>query len=237
MNPIRSLMGRRQFLIAFVVSTMALAFRRIAKAFDLIFQTSVAKASGKTVTAEGKRLKGIVVYYSATGSTAKIANAIYQGMKSVVDCDVAPIKKLAPEDMAKYDVMAIGAPIWLHREPANIKVFTNSMPRMDGKSCILFCTHGTQPFSIFWTMSRNLLKKGMTIIGLNDWYGDAIHVLHQKLPYITHGHPDEIDLKEAEAFGRNGGTCPEDRCRGKGTHPGDTDTGGGRELSLVTSLE
>lgn len=44
MNLIRSLLGRRQFLIAFVGSTLSLAFGGVAKAFDLIFQTGRAEA-------------------------------------------------------------------------------------------------------------------------------------------------------------------------------------------------
>ncbi|MDB9822589.1 hypothetical protein OAC89_02705 [Deltaproteobacteria bacterium] len=202
MNVIRSLLGRRQFLIAFTSSTLTLAFGRVAKALDLLFQTDVAEASDKPVSSERRPLRGIVVYYSATGSTAKVASAIYRGIKSVIPCDVAPIKKISPEIMAKYDLVAIGAPNWYHREPVNVKMFTNDMPRMDGKHCILFCTHGTQPVALFWSMSRNMLKKGMSIIGWNDWYGDCTHVLHGSQPYITHGHPDEIDLMEAESFGR-----------------------------------
>jgi ferredoxin/flavodoxin len=202
MNYIRSLLGRRQFLVTAMGSAVLLVFKKIAKVIDLLPQPGTTGASEKNAAGQAAPLKGIVVYYSATASTAKIARAIHRGMKSIMPCDVAPVKKIAPEDMARYDVVAIGAPIWLHREPANVKIFTSKMPRMDGKQCILFTTHGTQPFSIFWSMSRNLLRKGLTIIGWNDWYGDATHVLHATQPYITWGHPDEIDLKEAEVFGR-----------------------------------
>jgi hypothetical protein len=34
-----------------------------------------------------------------------------------------------------------------------------------------------------------------------DWYGDC-YLLHNIEPYPTRGHPDEVDLKEAEDFGR-----------------------------------
>ncbi|MDB9823277.1 hypothetical protein OAC89_06230 [Deltaproteobacteria bacterium] len=202
MNLIRSLLGRRQFLTAFVSSTLMLAFGRVARAFDLIFQTSEAKASEKPGTDKQKSLRGIVVYYSGTGNTAKVANAIYRGMKSVIACDVAPVNKMKPEDMGKYDVMALGSPNWFHREVANTKVFTHDMPRMEGKHCILFATHGGQPTVMFWSMSRNILKKGMKIIGWNYWYGTSINTLHVAVPDRMHGHPDKIDLAEAEAFGR-----------------------------------
>ncbi|NLO28522.1 MAG: hypothetical protein GX113_10175 [Actinobacteria bacterium] len=47
-----------------------------------------------------------------------------------------------------------------------------------------------------------LRRKGLSIIGWGDWYGSAYQVLHDPKPYFTDGHPDGVDLAEAEAFGR-----------------------------------
>jgi len=209
MNLLRSFLGRRQFLVAFASSALGLAFGRVARVFDLFFKRGVARAADKAGTGERKPLRAIVIYYSGTGNTAKIAGAIHRGIKSVIpSCDISPIApslvaKVKPEDMSKYDLVAVGSPNWWHREVANVKIFTHDMPRMDGKQCVLFCTHGTQPTSQFWSMSRNMLKKGMTIIGWGDWYGPQtqLHGLPHRLHTAT-GHPDEIDLAEAEAFGR-----------------------------------
>lgn len=93
MKLIRSIFGRRQFLIAFVSSTLSLILGKFAKAFDLIFYTSSAVVFGKHESGEKRPLKGIVVYYSGTGNTAKIAGAIYRAMNSVIACDIALIKK------------------------------------------------------------------------------------------------------------------------------------------------
>jgi ferredoxin/flavodoxin len=188
---------------------MALAFGRVAKAFDLFFKRDVARAADKSGSGRKKPIRGIVVYYSGSGNTAKIAGAIHTGIKSVIPCDIAPLapaimKKVKPEDLSKYDLVAFGSPNWFHREVANLKHFTTDMPRMDGKHCVLFCTHGGQPISQFWSMSHNVLKKGMTIIGWNEWYGPD--VLPRGGPdmhvHMATGHPDSIDLIEAEAFGR-----------------------------------
>ncbi|MDB9823341.1 hypothetical protein OAC89_06565 [Deltaproteobacteria bacterium] len=209
MNLIRSLLGRRQFLMAFASSVLTLAFGRVARVFDLCFKPNVARAADKSGTGKRKPIRGIVIYYSGSGNTAKVAGAIHRGMKSVIPCDISPVapaisKKVKPEDMAKYDVVAIGSCNWYHREVACVKHLTTDMPRMDGKHCILFATHGTQPQSQFWSMSHNVLKKGMKIIGWNDWYGPDVlprgnpeHGFHPAT-----GHPDSIDLVEAEAFGR-----------------------------------
>jgi formate hydrogenlyase subunit 6/NADH:ubiquinone oxidoreductase subunit I/flavodoxin len=202
MSIIRLLLGRRQFLFTFLSSALMLAFGRAARAFDLLFQTGPAEASEKTAAGEKKALKGIVVYYSASGNTAQVANAIYEGMKSVIACDVAPINKIKPADMAKYDVIAVGAPNWYMRVPVNFLIFTHDMPRMDGKHCIMFGTHGSGGPGMFWIMSRNILKRGMKIIGWSDWYGSDFMTPHSSYPDGEWGHPDSIDLAEAKAFGR-----------------------------------
>ena len=148
-------------------------------------------------------MKGIVVYYSGSGSTQKVSRSIYLGMKSVLEqCDIASIKNIDPKDMAKYDVTAIGGPIWYFRETANLRLFAYNMPEMTGKYVIPFCVHGASPSGFFFSLVPTLLKKGLTVIGWNDWYGSVFHVLHMPKPYLTDGHPDAIDLKEAEQFGK-----------------------------------
>jgi len=189
MSVLRLLMGRRQFLIGSASSVLALGLGKVARAIDAIFQTKIAK----------KPARGIVVYFSGTGNTASIAKAIHRGMNSVIPCDVIQITKLNPKKMAKYDLVALGSPNWSMRTPIVVWTFTHDMPRMDGKHCVLFGTHGTRPIGQFWFISRNLLKKGMTVIGWGDWYGAA---LGERTPHLAWGHPDPIDLAEAEAFGK-----------------------------------
>ena len=140
-------------------------------------------------------MRGIVVYYSATCNTAKIAKAIHWGMQAVIECDIAPLKKADPRTMAQYDLIALGAPIWYFREPANVRLFIYAMPNLDGKLCVPFCSHGASPTGFFWSMVPMLEKKGLAIIGYGSWYGSASQVLHAPKPYLTDGHPDEIDLK------------------------------------------
>jgi flavodoxin/ferredoxin len=198
MGLINSLIGRRQFLVASAASVAAMTLGKLTKVLGLTssFASEKQDPQGKSA------LRACVVYYSATGSTGKVAGAIHRGMKKVMECDIAPLKKLDPKKMAGYDVVVIGGPIWYFRETANLRNYVYNMPRMDGKPCILFCTHGTNPDGFFYSLSTHILKKGFSIIGWNDWYGGCSHVLHQPSPYFTDGHPDEIDLKEAAAFGK-----------------------------------
>lgn len=202
MHLIRSMFGRRQFIITLMSSVMTIACKRIAKAVNLIFPTDRVEAAEKQDAHQVKVIRAVVVYYSATGSTGKIARAIHRGMKSVMKCDVAPVNRIDPKKMDKYDLVAVGGPIWYFRETANLRLFINSMPRMDGKLCIPFCTHGRAPSGYFYSLAQLISKKAFTVIGWQDWYGACSHVLHMPKPYYTDGHPDEIDLREAETFGR-----------------------------------
>jgi formate hydrogenlyase subunit 6/NADH:ubiquinone oxidoreductase subunit I/flavodoxin len=189
--------GRRNFLIASVAAAGALAFDGIAKVLNL-FSGAATSAAGNAK----KPLKAVVVYYSATGSTTKAALAIHRCMSKLIDCDILPLKKADPKKMAKYDLIGLGGPIWYSRETANLKLFVHNMPQMPGKLSFLFCTHGTGPDGFMWSLSQTVLKRSLTIIGWADWYGSVFQVLHQPKPYITDGHPDAIDLAEAEAFGQ-----------------------------------
>jgi ferredoxin len=147
-------------------------------------------------------MKGLVVYYSATGSTKKVARAIHKGMSQVIAADLASVKEITPEKAGEYDLIGVGSPIWFFREPANVRLFMYQMPRLEGKLGFVFCSHGTAPLGVFHSMVPFLRRKGLTMIGWGDWYGSVYQVLHAPKPYFTDGHPDAIDLAEAEAFGR-----------------------------------
>ncbi len=148
-------------------------------------------------------MKAIVVYYSATGNTQKIAGAIQRGIRGEAgQCDIGSIDKIEPGELAGYDMVAFGGPLWYWREPSNLRLFAYNMPRMDGRLCALFCCHGSTPCGFYYSLAPVLLKKGLKIIGWKDWYSSMYQVLHLPYPYLTHGHPDAVDLQEAEAFGR-----------------------------------
>jgi multimeric flavodoxin WrbA len=108
--------GRRRFLGALARSMAFLPLRKILSQGN-------AMGQGGSGSRGEKPLKAVIVYYSATGSTAKVAKAIYRGMKSSMDCDLLKIKKADPKKMAQYDVVGIGGPIWFFRETGNVKLF------------------------------------------------------------------------------------------------------------------
>ncbi len=146
-------------------------------------------------------MKVLIIYYSQTGNTGRIARAIQSGMKPLVDqCDLVPVKKAALKDLGAYDLIGLGTPVWMGGFTPNVRIFVESLPQQINKQIFSFNTHGVMPELYFPSVIRKLQMKGFTPIGWQDWYG-SVHFQVAPKPYFTDGHPDEIDLQEAAAFG------------------------------------
>jgi flavodoxin/ferredoxin len=147
-------------------------------------------------------MKSIVIYYSQTGNTKVIAEAIYQGMKQIdKDSHIAPLKDVNDRELLGYDLIGIGSPVFGFQEPPVVADFINSWPSLKGKCGFSFCTHGTLAGAYIARTVAALRKKGLTVAGWNDWYGSAFIPTIPK-PYFTDGHPDAIDLQDAKDFGQ-----------------------------------
>ena len=111
----------------------------------------------------------LIVYFSATGRTASIADALSSTMEADVfeinpvvaytnedlnwnndqsrsslemnDPSSRPEIRNHVEDMSKYDTVFIGFPIWWYREPSIIDTFIDSYD-FTNKKVLLFCTSG-----------------------------------------------------------------------------------------------
>lgn len=147
-------------------------------------------------------MKSLVIHYSQTGNTAKIARAICRGLSARVEqCDQRTVAEADPQQLGTYELIGIGSPVWCGAETPNIRRFIEALPYQKGRHVFCFNTHGVMPEQYFPTVVRRLKGRGFTVIGMKDWFGDVRFQMAPS-PYYTHGHPDEIDLAEAEAFGR-----------------------------------
>jgi flavodoxin/ferredoxin len=148
-------------------------------------------------------MKSIVIYFSQTGNTEKIAGSIQTGVKQVAGhCDIARIQDVNPKKLYDYDLIGIGSAVF-GGTLGSLAILLNDLRFVGGKHAFFFCTHGsaTHGWDFFPSVYKRAKKSGLVIIGTGDWYGDC-YLLHMPEPYPTAGHPDDIDLKEAEDFGR-----------------------------------
>jgi flavodoxin/Fe-S-cluster-containing hydrogenase component 2 len=146
-------------------------------------------------------VKCVIIYFSQTGNTEKIARAIQTGVKSITNhCDFLAIKEANPRRLNDYDLIGLGSMVII-KEPPNVTAFINNLRFVGGKHAFSFCTHGAMGFNFNPSVVPQLQKKGLIVIGWNDWYGSGC-ALDMPAPSPTDGHPDKSDLEEAEDWGR-----------------------------------
>jgi flavodoxin/NAD-dependent dihydropyrimidine dehydrogenase PreA subunit len=148
-------------------------------------------------------MKCVVVYFSQTGNTEKIALAIQSGVKQITgNCELITLKEANPKHLFTYDLIGLGSPVYAQKEPGNVTAFINDLRFVGGKHIFSFCTHNTLGYSYNPSVVPQLRKKGLIVVGWNDWYGSSWGPIDQATPYPTDGHPDEVDLKEAAEWGQ-----------------------------------
>src|SRR4030043_2458870 len=135
-------------------------------------------------------MKCIVIYFSQTGNTEKMAKAIQKGVKKAAGhCDIAKLKDINPRRLYEYDLIGLGSSVIAWGEPGNVRAFISDMKFVGGKHAFYFATHGTKPILLYPSVLPRMQQKGLTVIGWRDWYGDCI-LLFMPHPYPTAGHPD-----------------------------------------------
>jgi flavodoxin I len=66
--------------------------------------------------------KLLVLFYSRTGNTEKMANAVAEGAKSVGGVQVTLSFHVEPQDLGGYDAVIVGAPTYRKEMPMDFKI-------------------------------------------------------------------------------------------------------------------
>lgn len=101
-------------------------------------------------------MKALVIYWSATGNTEKVAGTIHKTLADEgVECRLMKVAEAEGEELYDYDLVFLGSPSYqfsppqpvmnyvskkmtLHRERGDIKLRS---PRIPGKTAVIFCTY------------------------------------------------------------------------------------------------
>src|SRR3972149_1452888 len=105
-------------------------------------------------------MKTCVLYFSRTGNTKRLAEAIS-------DLAKAPIFDIAssePSVVENYDLLILGTPVEGFRPAKETVEFVERLPKTEGKKAILFCTHALWKGSTFKVLEKELSRKGYDII-------------------------------------------------------------------------
>jgi flavodoxin/NAD-dependent dihydropyrimidine dehydrogenase PreA subunit len=202
MKLIKSIMGRREFLLtAGAASTSVLAASKLAGFVDPHGIANAAETSGTAAKGSGS-VKCVVIYFSMTGNTEKVAKAIQKGLEQAAgNCDIFPIKEANPHKLAGYDLIAFGYPLMGPMLKTNIINFIDDLRYVGGKHMFLFSTSDSGGNN-FPVCVPKLKEHGLIPIGYKAWRGSVYGPLGDPTPSKADGHPDKTDLEDAEAFGK-----------------------------------
>lgn len=155
--------------------------------------------------------KILVTYFSLTGNTKKIAEAIFSVLEG--DKTIEPIEEV--QELDDYTLVFIGFPVHSHSVPFKVASLLKKIPK--GKKIAFFSTHGAITGS---HLSQEAIENAAVtaskakILGTFSCRGrvssKALEVLSQspehtlwaEMAASAQTHPDKADLEDARTFAR-----------------------------------
>lgn len=135
--------------------------------------------------------KTAVIFWSQTGNTELMANAIADGIREAgMECDLLTVSDITAADAAQYDKLALGCPAMgaeVLEEAAFDPFFTELESKLGGRKVALFGSYGWGDGA--WM--RDWVKRA----------DDANANVYQDAGLMAHETPDAAMLAECKAFG------------------------------------
>ncbi len=167
-------------------------------------------------------MKVLVIYFSQTGNTEKIASAIYEEASRNNDAVLKKLNEVDHGSLNEYDQVFIGSPIHAGSIAKEIKEFLKQVPRLPQLKLAGFITHSTPtyPEQTFDQMTQPFVEickeKEMEYVGCfgcQGYLADFMHEAVQKMQKVDDkewqkkvkqmiGHPNADEEADAKAFAR-----------------------------------
>lgn len=144
------------------------------------------------------------IYFSPTGTTKKVINAIVKGMGTTnhisIDLTSSDVRNILSPSI-EGDIVIIGVPVYEERVPEMLYDFFTSL-KVNGKPVILVAVYGNFGDGIVLneldTIAKNL---GLKVVAAGSFIGE--HSFSTKEVPVQEGRPNHEDLSKAEEFGRS----------------------------------
>lgn len=143
-------------------------------------------------------MKSLVVYYSKSGNTEKVARAVARGLE-------AELKKIEEVvgDIYQYDLICVGTPVYALAPAKPVKKFLENLPDLSGKKGAGFCTmHAAGGKRTLKIVKEKLENKGIDFLGSFSCKGASSIFADWGPKIFNRGKPNEEDLRRAEDFGK-----------------------------------
>ncbi|KAF0159636.1 MAG: flavodoxin [Syntrophaceae bacterium] len=106
---------------------------------------SVYACAGRPQTPISKRnpKRALVLWYSQTGHTGRIGRIIrHVWEKAGLTVDAADYREIEKSTFGKYDLIAVGTPVYYMDVPVNLQDWIKTLPRIEGTSVAAYVTFG-----------------------------------------------------------------------------------------------
>jgi flavodoxin len=155
----------------------------------------------------------LVAYFSQTGNTKKVAEAIYENIEG--DKQIMPVREAQKEAIEDYDLIFIGFPVHSHGVPFAMESFIKKIP--PDKKIAFFSTHGSltggklsreaiEHASVLASRTRLLgtfsCRGKVSLTALDILKKSPEHRAWADMAASASTHPDEHDLGEAASFAK-----------------------------------
>ena len=167
-------------------------------------------------------MKVLIIYFSQTGNTEKIASAIYEEVSLSNEAVLNKLDDVDPDSLNTYDQVFIGSPIHAGTIAKEIQDFLQKLPALPKMRLAGFITHAataypkqtleqmTQPFV---DICKNNKMKYLGCFNCQGYLADFMHEAVQKMQKASDkewqekvkrmtGHPNADDEADARAFTR-----------------------------------
>jgi len=144
-------------------------------------------------------MKSLVIYYSETGNTEKVAKTI----AGAIAGEIKRVEETKLDELADCSLIFIGTPVHGSRPAKKIENFLDGLPELSGKKAAAFCTmHIGGDKTTFKIIKEKLEKRGIIFIDSFSCLGWSRLVGNFGPRIFNKERPNGEDLKKAAEFAK-----------------------------------
>ncbi len=149
-------------------------------------------------------MKVLITYFSQTGNTEQIANAIHQEMSGSHEADLAKLEEVSADSLGGYDVIFVGSPIHGNGLAAPVRELMEALPESSPFKLAGFVTHASSAYERegFDQGMKSLedisTSKNIAYLGVFDCEGRMAPMLQPMVKEARGVSDEEWDKRMAE---------------------------------------
>lgn len=167
-------------------------------------------------------MKVLITYYTGTGNTEKVANAIKEGITGY-DIDLLPVSDVDPTSLNTYDLVFLGSGVYGFNVSRKLTGLIKKAPQLTSNFAYFYTHEAPAPNAYpdaFKSISKILEKHGCKVLGMFDCCGENLvekaeeqrqafrsrltpeerKKAEEEFLNLVKGHPDAKDLENAKNF-------------------------------------